>query len=225
MKKTALRVLTLVVVAAGSTACATKGYVNDGLAEVNAKIETMSGSLEDTQEQTRENAEGVATSRREAAAAGEAAEAAGRSASDANNAALSAGERADAAGANADRMMRLLYEVVLSHDQGNFGFGASTLGDETRGAIDSFASQLKADAPDNIFIEIEGHTDSTGEPLLNEKLGLERAEAVKRYLHDTHQIPLHRMNTISYGEDNPIAPNEASEGRAQNRRVVVRVLS
>ena len=59
----------------------------------------------------------------------------------------------------------------------------------------------------------------------NERLGLERAEAAKKYLHESHQIPLHRMNTISYGEDKPVAPNDTREGRAQNRRVVVRVLS
>ena len=69
------------------------------------------------------------------------------------------------------------------------------------------------------------HTDSTGDPNVNEQLGLERAEAVKRYLHESHEIPLHRMNVISYGEDKPIAPNDTQTGRAQNRRVVVRVLT
>jgi len=59
----------------------------------------------------------------------------------------------------------------------------------------------------------------------NENLGLERAEAVKRYLYEQHQIPLHKMNVISYGEEKPIAPNTNREGRAQNRRVVVKVLS
>ena len=41
--------------------------------------------------------------------------------------------------------------------------------------------------------------------IYNEKLGMERAEAVKRYLYEQHQIPLHRMNVISYGEDKPVA--------------------
>ena len=60
---------------------------------------------------------------------------------------------------------------------------------------------------------------------LNEKLGMERAEAVKRYLYEQHQIPLHKINVISYGEDKPVAPNNPRQGRAQNRRVVVKVLS
>jgi outer membrane protein OmpA-like peptidoglycan-associated protein len=53
---------------------------------------------------------------------------------------------------------------------------------------------------------------------------MNRAEAVKRYLYEQHQIPLHRMNVISYGSDKPLAPNKTKEGRAQNRAVVIRVL-
>ena len=54
---------------------------------------------------------------------------------------------------------------------------------------------------------------------------MERAEAVKRYLYEQHQIPLHKMNVISYGEDKPVSPNNTSDGRAQNRRVVIKVLA
>lgn len=223
MKKTVLLALFGTVI--GSTACATKGYVNEGLAEVNSKVETLSESLEETQEQTRMNADGVAAAQADADAAAVSADAAGRSAEDAGRAASAAGDRADSVGRDTERLMRLLYEVVLSQDQGDFGFGQAELPDEAKGEIDRLAGQLKADAQRNVYIEIEGHTDATGEPVVNERLGLERAEAVKRYLHESHQIPLHRMNTISYGEEKPIAPNETREGRAQNRRVVVRVLS
>jgi len=48
---------------------------------------------------------------------------------------------------------------------------------------------------------------------------------VKQYLYTQHQIPLHKINVISYGEDKPVAPNNTRAGRAMNRRVVVRVLS
>ena len=83
--------------------------------------------------------------------------------------------------------------------------------------------QIKAD-PKGAYFEIEGHTDNVGGKDVNEKLGLERAEAVKRYLYEQHQIPLHKMNVISYGEDKPVAPNKTKAGRAQNRRVVIKVL-
>jgi len=119
---------------------------------------------------------------------------------------------------------RLVYEVVLSEDSGNFKFAKTELPDEAKAKIDEMVAHLKQD-PKNIFIEIEGHTDNVGDKLINQKLGLERAEAVQRYLYEQYQIPLHKMNVISYGEDKPIAPNKTREGRAQNRRVVIKVLS
>ena len=76
-----------------------------------------------------------------------------------------------------------------------------------------------------MYLEIEGHTDATGPETLNMQLGLARAEAVKQYLHEQHQVPLHKMHAISVGEDRPVAPNETAAGRAQNRRVVIKVLS
>jgi outer membrane protein OmpA-like peptidoglycan-associated protein len=113
---------------------------------------------------------------------------------------------------------------VLSEDQGNFKFGKATLPDVAKQRLDEMVAQLKQD-PKAIFLEIEGHTDNIGGKMINEKVGLERAEAVKRYLYEQYQIPLHKMNVISYGEDKPIAPNKTREGRAQNRRVVIKVLA
>jgi len=48
---------------------------------------------------------------------------------------------------------------------------------------------------------------------------------VKRYLYESHQIPLHKMNVISYGDERPIAENKTRDGRAQNRRVVIKILA
>ena len=136
--------------------------------------------------------------------------------------------RPTAAGAKAEAVeaatKRLVYEVVLSEDQGNFKFGKHELPDEAKARLDEMINQLKAD-PKNVYIEIEGHTDNVGGPSFNESLGLERAESVKRYLYEAHQIPLHKMNAISYGEDKPVAPNNNKKGRAQNRRVVIKVLA
>jgi outer membrane protein OmpA-like peptidoglycan-associated protein len=118
---------------------------------------------------------------------------------------------------------RLVYEVVLSEDQGNFKFGKKELPDEAKAQLDEMIQKIKAD-PKGAYFEIAGYTDSIGGKDYNEKLGLERAEAVKRYLYEQHQIPLHKMNVISYGEENPVAENNTKTGRAQNRRVVIRVL-
>jgi peptidoglycan-associated lipoprotein len=119
---------------------------------------------------------------------------------------------------------RLIYTVTLSEDQGNFNFGKADLPDTARTRVDQMIEQLKTN-PQNVFIEIEGHTDNVGDAAMNERLGMERAEAVKRYLYEQHQVPLHKINVISYGEEKPVAPNNTRDGRAQNRRVVVKVLS
>jgi outer membrane protein OmpA-like peptidoglycan-associated protein len=114
--------------------------------------------------------------------------------------------------------------VTLSEDKGNFKLGKSTMPDDAKADLDQLVQQLKAE-PTGAYIEIEGHTDSAGPKDLNYKLGLERAEAVKRYLYDQHQVPLHKISVISYGEEKPIAPNKTRAGRAQNRRVVIKVLT
>ena len=125
MRKMLLSVPLVVGVAAGSIACVTQGYVNQGIAEVNEKVETLSEALEETQEQTRQNAEGVAEAQ-------ERAQAAGRSAAQAGSAAAAADAKAEAAGRDTERLMRLLYEVVLSEEQSNFGFGQSQLPEGAR---------------------------------------------------------------------------------------------
>ena len=88
--------------------------------------------------------------------------------------------------------------------------------------LDNLVNQLKADNK-NVFIEIQGHTDSVGSDPYNMKLGEERAEAVRRYLSE-NGIPLHRISTISYGKSRPIAENTTKAGRSKNRRVVIQVL-
>ncbi len=100
----------------------------------------------------------------------------------------------------------------------------SELPAEAKARIDEVVNQLKAN-PNGAYIEVEGYTDNQGAKAYNDQLGLDRAESVKRYLYEAHQIPLHRINVISYGSANPVAPNTTKAGRAQNRRVVIRILA
>lgn len=118
---------------------------------------------------------------------------------------------------------KLVYEVVLTDDQLRFGSGSATLSEAARAVLDDFAARLKAENQ-NVYIEIQGHTDSRGEEAANYRLGLRRAEAVRDYLNRSGGIPLHRMSVISYGESQPIADNRFRHGREQNRRVVLVVL-
>ena len=216
------------LIAGGSTACATKGFVRTSVGEVNTKVDSLGRSVEETQERTRQNEGRIAEVDQKAAAAAQSASAANTAAATANSNATAAASKADTATSKVDTLdkasRRLVYEVVLSEDNGNFKFANTELPEEAKTKIDQMITQLKAD-PKGVYFEIEGHTDNTGSKMTNEKLGLERAEAVKRYLYETHQVPLHKMNVISYGEDKPASPNNTRDGRAQNRRVVVKVLA
>jgi outer membrane protein OmpA-like peptidoglycan-associated protein len=220
MRKLAF-VVPVVLLAAGSTACATKKFVRGEVGEVNTKVEGLSTQLEETQERTRKNEQRIGEVDTKADAAGKSAQDARQAANVADEKAITAGKKADAVEA---ATRRLVYEVVLSEDQGNFKFGKAELPEEAKARIDEMVNQLKAD-PKAIYIEIEGHTDSLGSNNLNDHLGLERAEAVKRYLYEAHQVPLHKINAISFGEEKPVAPNNTRQGRAQNRRVVIKVLA
>ena len=205
----------------GSTACATKKFVRTSVGEVNEKVDSMGRSLEETQERTRQNEGRIVVVDQKA-------DQATQSARQANVAAGEARFAADAAATKADAVdkasKRLVFEVVLSEDEGNFKFGKTVLPEEARAKLDEMITQLKAD-PKGAYFEVEGHTDNVGDKKLNERIGLERAEAVKRYLYEQHQVPLHKINVISYGEEKPIAPNKTKAGRAQNRRVVIKVLA
>ncbi len=217
-----------VLAVGGSTACATKKFVRTSVGQVNDKVDSLGRSVEETQERTRQNEGRIAevdskaqAADSKAAAAGQAAQAAQNSANQAASAATQANTKADAI----DRATkRIVFEVVLSEDQGNFAFGKTLLPDDAKAKLDQMITQIKAD-PKGAFFEIEGHTDNVGDKVYNEKLGMERAEAVKRYLYEQHNIPLHKMNVISYGEDKPVAPNKDKAGRSQNRRVVIKVLA
>jgi outer membrane protein OmpA-like peptidoglycan-associated protein len=228
MRKTLIVVSMLAFAAAGSSACATKGYVRNQVGQVSSKVDTLSQALEQTQERTRQNETRIGEVDTKAGAAQATADKAGTAAGAADTKAIAAADAARSAMTKVEEvdkaMNRIIFEVVLSEDQGNFKFGTSELPDTSKTRIDEVVNQLKAD-PKGAYFEIEGHTDNVGDAVYNERLGMERAEAVKRYLYETHQIPLHRMNVISYGESKPAADNKTRDGRAQNRRVVIRILA
>jgi outer membrane protein OmpA-like peptidoglycan-associated protein len=221
MKKLVVVVPVLALALGSTTACATKKFVRTNVGEVNDKVDTLTKSLEETQERTRANEGKIGEVDQKAAAADQRAAQAGQRAEAAATAAAAVNTRADAI---EKASKRIVYEVVLSEDKGNFKFGKAVMPDEAKGEIDTLVQKLKAE-PNGAFIEIEGHTDSAGTPQTNYRLGLERAENVKRYIYEQHQVPLHRISIISYGEDKPIAPNKTRDGRAQNRRVVIKVLT
>jgi outer membrane protein OmpA-like peptidoglycan-associated protein len=221
MKKVVLAVPLLALALGGTTACATKKFVRGEVGQVNDKVDTLSRSLEETQERTRANETKITEVGQAAAAADQKAQTAGQQAAQANTAAAAVNTRADAI---EKASKRIVYEVVLNEEKGNFKFGQAAVPENVGPELDQLVSQLKAN-PNGAYIEIEGHTDNTGPKDINYKLGLDRAENVKRYLYETHQVPLHKINVISYGEEKPVGENKTRDGRAQNRRVVIKVIA
>jgi peptidoglycan-associated lipoprotein len=225
LRKFFMAVPVTLLVVGGTTACATKKFVRTSVGDVNTKVDSLGRSVEETQERTRRNEGKISEVDQKAQAAAQSAQQANQAAARAQNTAVEVGSKADARFNEIDAANhRLVFEVVLSEDQGNFKFGQTRLPDEAKKRIDEMVHQLQQD-PKNVYIEIEGHTDNVGDKWINEKVGLERAEAVQRYLYEQYQIPLHKMSVISYGEDKPAAPNKTRAGRAQNRRVVIKVLA
>lgn len=201
--KAAFPVLLVALVAAG---CASKGYVKDEVATVEQRLGEVEGQVEEVQTKVRMNEEEIAKQR-------EALESASKTAREAFDRAMAAGELAEG---------KLLYEVALTDDEVRFGFDASELSDDAKAALDKISGDL-IEQNHNVYIEVQGHTDSVGSESYNFDLGQKRAEAVRRYL-NLRGIPLHRLAVISYGETEPIADNSTREGRAANRRVMLVVL-
>jgi outer membrane protein OmpA-like peptidoglycan-associated protein len=108
-------------------------------------------------------------------------------------------------------------DVVL-----NFEFGRSELTEEAKRKLASAVTTPPAANAQGLSVAVEGHADWVGSEGYNERLGLARAESVRRYLSEQFQIPADRITVVSYGESNPAAPNTTREGRATNRRVVIK---
>jgi outer membrane protein OmpA-like peptidoglycan-associated protein len=118
---------------------------------------------------------------------------------------------------------KILWTTTLSDDSVKFTFDGDKVPEAAQAILDELGNKVKS-LDKTVYLEIEGHTDNIGSEAYNEHLAEMRAQAVRNYLAEKGGIPLHAMSVISYGETKPVAENKTSAGRAQNRRVVVRVL-
>ncbi len=208
MRLSLLPVVALACVSAAG--CATKKHVSREVGEVNQKVTKLEGDLEQTQERVKRNEVRIDQVGQEAQAG------IGEAKGQAQQAMTKAAEAEKAAKG------KLIFTVTLSNDKVTFPFNRAEISDEAKALIDEAIAPLKAENK-GVFFEIEGHTDNAGDEAYNEKLGEERALAVRGYLHE-QGIALNRMQVISYGEKKPVADNKTRDGRAQNRRVVIKVL-
>ncbi len=103
----------------------------------------------------------------------------------------------------------------------NFCFDCDTLSEQAQRTLDGNAMALINKRPNATF-EIAGHTDSVGSDSYNQDLSQRRAVSVRNYLVD-QGVDADRMTANGYGESQPVADNSTESGRAQNRRVELRI--
>ena len=115
------------------------------------------------------------------------------------------------------------FTLVLGEGKGGFKFRSFALSDEAKAKIDEMFTGDDVDLTSAHF-EIEGYTDNLGSKEVNDQMGLARAKAVKQYLSEHYEIPGDCIHAVSYGMESPVADNSTPEGRAQNRRVVIKVV-
>ena len=180
--------------------CATKKFVTEQVGMVDAHVSDVSTKVTEHDAKLNDHASQLATL---------------------DKTSREALDRAQAAGKLAEG--KFLYSEVLTDDSMKFGVAKASLSPEAQARLDAFVEKLKSDNR-NVYVEVQGHTDSTGAKEVNYKLGEERAEAVRRYLNE-HGVALNRISTISYGPDVPAQPNKNKAGRQANRRVVLIVLA
>jgi OOP family OmpA-OmpF porin len=220
-------VLSLAIGTLVSSGCATKKYVRQRIDERVAPIENRTGELEETSRRNsadigRLNTE-VADARSRADRAQTAADRAQSSANDAQASAAQASQSAQRVSERVDTIVENIDAYSLSRTVTiTFALNRATLSEEAMADLDALASQLQGQK--GYVLDIQGYTDATGGTRKNIEISDRRARAVYQYLAE-RGIPLFRMNLLGFGEGQPVADNTTRDGRAQNRRVEVRVMT
>jgi len=104
-----------------------------------------------------------------------------------------------------------------------FGFNKDNLTAKSKDALDQLAGTISSTK--GYIITLEGGTDSVGSPDYNYDLSQRRANSVIQYLASKYNVPAHKIYVIGLGKDKPLETNKTREGRADNRRVDVRLMT
>jgi len=220
MIRTSLVSLLVAIGLFSSVGCATKKYVQNQITPINNKI----GELDDI---TAKNTQGIKDADGKAQQGIEAANAADQKAGSAATSADQANQGVTRVGnglnglqgtvENLDNYKPVANTTVL------FGFNKYMLSKSDEQTLDEFAQQIGQQK--HYIVQVQGYTDNVGDASYNAQLSRRRADAVIRYLASKYNVPPFRIYIIGMGEDNPVAENNHSAGRAKNRRVDVQLLT
>jgi OmpA-OmpF porin, OOP family len=235
-------IVTGVMLTAG---CATKKYVRNTSAPIQAKVDQVgeqttqnSQQIQDTKGQLTKVDENATNGR---SAANEKAGTADQHAADAMTKANTADQKATTADQKATtadqksdqnaQSIGKLRDAVANIDDYKlqtsvsvpFKFDKAALTTDTKQDLDKLAQDVQADK--RFFIAVEGYTDTVGSRAYNETLSRKRADAVVEYLVAKHDIPIYRIHMIGLGQEKPVDDARNRAARAKNRRVEVKVFS
>ena len=208
--------------------CATKGFVEEQLAPVEARVAELESTTEEHAERidaVDQRAQQGITDARNAAQSGDE-----TVLNEANQNAAAADRKAEGAQTSADqatnrvgvvegRLNSLNNFSVAETGTVNFALESSALSDEAMATLNRLAGQVE----EGDFVELHGHTDTTGADGYNIALSQRRAENVKRYL-VSRDVALFRIEIVGLGNSDPATSNDTREGREQNRRVEINIL-
>ncbi|MFY9555981.1 MAG: OmpA family protein [Blastocatellia bacterium] len=221
MKLKGLAVLGLAAAILLGNACATKKYVRNRVNERATPLESRTGELEETSRRSTQDigrlGRDIEETRQRTDRAQQQADRAASSAEQANTRVTGVEQTVSDLRTNLDKY------TVQKTVTIQFNAGKSELLPEAMTSLDELASQIKD--RNGFLLEIEGFASAEGKSELNERLSQARSEAVRRYMAERHNIPLFRMSMLGFGTSRPVAGNETKEGREQNRRVEVRLLT
>jgi OOP family OmpA-OmpF porin len=218
--------------------CATKKYVQNTAAPIQAKVDQVGEQtsrngtqIEETRNQVKQVDEkaqsGISAAQERASTADQHAAAADQHAGEAMNRA----DQANKLGEKNTQDLNALRGVVANLDDYKlqtsvavpFAFNKYDLSADAKTELDKLAGEVKSGK--RFFIAVEGYTDSTGSKAYNEALSRRRADRVVEYLVAKHDIPIYRIHMIGLGQERPVDEARNREARAKNRRVEVKVFN
>jgi len=217
-------VICLAASMAATVGCASKNYVKQQttplINKTNELDDLTAKNSKDIKDVDARVQSGLAAVNAKTAEADQKAQAAGQNAQQAQQMADAANGRV---GVLTNTVANLDNYHAVAETSVKFGFNRDILTPKAKEALDQLAASIASTK--GYIIALDGNTDSVGSEQYNYGLSQRRADAVVQYLAAKYNVPAYKIYTIGLGKDKPVQSNKTSSGRADNRRVDVRLMT
>jgi outer membrane protein OmpA-like peptidoglycan-associated protein len=225
MNRFSLAAVAVAILLPLTVGCASKKYVRNEVTptvnKVNELDDLTAKNTRDIRDVDSRSQQGIQQATSAADQANQKALAAGQAADQANQNATQASNRVTSLAGTVENIDN--YKPVGDPTTVLFGFDKSDLTRKDKQTLDQFGQQLASQR--HFLVEVHGYTDATGPADYNYQLSQRRADSVIQYLATKYNVPAHEIYVIGLGKDNPVAANTSAKGRAENRRVDIRLMS